>query len=1091
MPRRRKRITLIVVIFTVVGLASAGVAGQLQGLPDGKQHHDRRLGKLRSTDDSTFPMQPVTDAAAWPARRAAIRTRILVAAGLHPMPKRLALNAIVHGKVERDDYTVERVVLESFPGHYVTGSLYRPKAAAPGKRPAVLSPHGHWKEGRFHDHGLERVRKEIAAGAERFEVGGRHVIQARCVQLARMGCVVFVYDMEGFADSVQLLHAAGPRPKDPDGTGYLFFSPRAELHGQTPFGLQTWNSIRALDFIRSLEDVDPDRVAVTGASGGGTQSMILGAVDDRIAASMPAVMVSSGAQGGCTCENAQYLRIGQGNVDIAAATAPRPLGLICANDWTRALKADGHPELKALYKLLGCPDRYEAHFHFEFGHNYNSVNRQHMYHFMNRHLKLGLPEPIVERDYVPLDVESEATVWTQAHPKPAGEDVGQPHERKLTAEWAKATAAALKAMSEEERRAVIGEGVATMVGRSPADVGPVKWAPAPEVDGADYVLKPGILMVTNHGEQLPVLLVYPKRNWNREVVVRLTDTGKDGVFGADGAPLPEVSALIRKGSAVAAIDLFGQGDFVEGGNALETVRVITRGKGDRPCQRAACYHFGYNPPLLIQRVHDVMSLVEFLRRGDGDRKPERIQLAAVGKQVGPVALMARFMLGERVDKVSVDAQGFTFDSVASFDHPMFLPGILRYGGMDALRKLSQPPGARSADAVGAASETRLHLRKGQPLDRYQHPGVRDLLPVFREAAAGRISFPYSWQEWRKHNGDDFDAWRKEARQRVRRRFLAPPLAAPFEPVILGSRKRNGYTSHKIAFNLTGDSRVLAYLLVPDGAGPHPAVLLLHDHGAEFRIGKEKSVEPWDVSADKAAQARKWVDKVYGGRFVGDQLAARGYVVLVYDALNWSDRGGAGFEGQQALASNLLHLGMSFAGLIAYEDLRGAEFLASRGEVDKGRIAAMGHSMGCFRTWQVAAMSDHIAAGVCCCWMATVKGLMVPDNNQTKGQSAFTMTHPGLFNDLDYPDVASLACPKPMLFFAGQQDKLFPVPSVKAAFDKMHRVWDSREAGDKLVTRILPVPHCFNAAMQDEAFDWLDRQFKPSATNPQSPKEGGR
>ena len=375
--------------------------------------------------------------------------------------------------------------------------------------------------------------------------------------------------------------------------------------------------------------------------------------------------------------------------------------------------------------------------------------------------------------------------------------------------------------------------------------------------------------------------------------------------------------------------------------------------------------------------------------------------------------------------------------------------------------------------------------------RYQHPGVRDLLPVFRDGVIGRLSFPYSWPAWSKRNGHDLDRWRREARERVQSRFLAAPAAAPFLPRVIASRKRNGYTSHKIAFNLTGDSRVLAYLLVPDGTGPHPAVLLLHDHGAEFRIGKEKSAEPWKVPAEKAALARKWVDKVYGGRFVGDRLAARGYVVLVYDALNWSDRGGAGFDGQQALASNLLHLGMSFAGLIAHEDLRGAEFLASRPEVDKRRIAAMGHSMGSFRTWQVAAMSDHIAAGVCCCWMATVKGLMVPGNNQTKGQSSFTMTHPGLFNDLDYPDVASLACPKPMLFFAGEQDGLFPVPSVKEAFEKMRRVWESQGVGDRLITRLLPVQHTFNAAMQDEAFDWLDRQLKPSAANSQNPVRSER
>jgi cephalosporin-C deacetylase-like acetyl esterase len=1059
----------------LVGLASSAIAGPPHAMPDGKTPDDRRLGKLRSTDQSTFPMRPVAGADKWPARRDEIRTRILVAAGLHPMPKRSPLNPRIHGKVERDDYTIERVVFESFPGHYVTGSLYRPKGPVKGKRPAVLSPYGHWNKGRFHDHGEELVRKEIASGAERFKVGGRHVIQARCVQLARMGCVVLVYDMEGYADSVQLDHRAGPRSNSDGQNGFLLHSPRAELRGYTPFGLQTWNSIRALDFIASLDDVDPKRIAVTGGSGGGTQSMILGAIDRRIAASMPAVMVSSGAQGGCTCENSQYLRIGQGNVDIAAATAPRPLGIICANDWTKALKSSGHAELKALYKMLDHSKHYEAHFHFEFGHNYNSVNRQHMYHFMNRHLKLGLSDPIVERDYVPLDMATEATVWTDKQRKPDGEHVGDPHERKVTAEWTKATEAVLKGMHEKDRLRVTAEGLAVMVGRSLDDVGPVKWKQVAKVDAADHLMTVGTLTAAKHGEQLPTLLIYPRKNWNRQVVVWLADVGKDAVLDIDGKPTAAVGALLDKGFGVASIDMFGQGEFLKSsdGKAIESVQIIHRGKGARLSQRAACYHFGYNPPLAVQRVHDVMSLVEFLRREDGDRKAARIHLVAIGKQAGPVGLVSRSVLGDRIDKAAIDAQGFNFGSVDRFDHPMFLPGILRYGGIKALWALNRPLGAAKISCADAVPNA---------LEGWQESGVRDLLPVFRVSAAGRLSFPYSWSQWSKLGRKDFDRWRTESRKRVQSRFLAAPSAAPFKPVVIASRKCNGYTSQKIAFNLTGDSRVLAYLLVPDGEGPHPAVLLLHDHGAEFRIGKEKSVEPWEVPAEKAALARKWADKVYGGRFIGDQLAARGYVVLVYDALNWSDRGGAGFDGQQALASNLLHLGMSFAGLIAHEDLRGAEFLASRGEVDRRRIAAMGHSMGSFRTWQVAAMSDHIAAGVCCCWMATVKGMMVPGNNQTKGQSSFTMTHPGLFNDLDYPDVASLACPKPMLFFAGGQDTLFPVPSVKDAFAKMHRVWESQNAGDKLTTKLLPVRHTFNATMQDQAFDWLDRHLNHQRRN---------
>ena len=357
---------------------------------------------------------------------------------------------------------------------------------------------------------------------------------------------------------------------------------------------------------------------------------------------------------------------------------------------------------------------------------------------------------------------------------------------------------------------------------------------------------------------------------------------------------------------------------------------------------------------------------------------------------------------------------------------------------------------------------------------YQTPGVRDNLPAFRDPLAGRLTFELSWTTG-KETG--FAAWRRKARARVFDCLLAPPPPAPFDPLVLAEQDRGAYLARKVVFNLTGDSRVLGDLLVPKGRGPFPAVLLLHDHGARFDIGKEKVIRPWDDTPAKLDSAREWVEKYYGGRYLGDELARRGYVCFATDALNWSDRGGAGYDGQQALASNLLHLGMSFAGLIAHEDLRAAEFLASRPEVDGARVAAMGLSMGSFRAWQVAALSDHIAAGVCVCWMATVKGLMVPGNNQTRGQSAYTMTHPGLSNWLDYPDVASLACPKPMLFYNGLRDGLFPVPSVRDAYAKMGRVWESQGAGDRLTTKLWDVPHEFNREMQDEAFTWLDGALK--------------
>jgi len=356
---------------------------------------------------------------------------------------------------------------------------------------------------------------------------------------------------------------------------------------------------------------------------------------------------------------------------------------------------------------------------------------------------------------------------------------------------------------------------------------------------------------------------------------------------------------------------------------------------------------------------------------------------------------------------------------------------------------------------------------------YQKEAVKDNLPVFYQKLKDRMSFPMSWLSG---NYQDFPTWRAKAKAKVTELLLQAPPAVPFDPVVIAEEDRGSYIARKMVLNITGDSRVLAYMLVPKGKGPFPAVLLLHDHGAKFDIGKEKVIQAFDDSI-KAVSAMEWVENYYGNHYIGDELAKRGYVCFCTDALNWSDRGGGGFSGQQALASNLLHLGMSFAGLIAHEDLRAAEFLSSRPNVDGKRVASMGLSMGGYRTWQVAALSDHIAAGVSICWMATVKGLMVPGNNQTTGSSAFTMTHPGLFNYLDYPDVASIACPKPMLFYSGYQDTLFPVPSVKDSHEKMRKIWESQGAGDKLETKIWDVKHVFNRQMQEEAFEWLDSMLK--------------
>ena len=276
--------------------ADTNADGPPRALPAGKLPNDRRLGPLKDLD-GYFPFSPCATTEEWSTRAKQIRRELAVALGLWPMPEKTPLNAVVHGRIERPDYTVEKVYFESLPGFFVTGNLYRPKGRS-GKLPGVLCPHGHWKNGRFMDWGVEEVRKQVASGEEKFEEGGRSVLQSRCVQLARMGCVVFLYDMIGYADSVQfpesLAHGfSKQRPEMNAAENWGLFSPLAEAHLQSVMGLQTWNSIRALDFLTSLPDVDLKRVGVTGASGGGTQTFILCALDERPAVAFPAVMVHS------------------------------------------------------------------------------------------------------------------------------------------------------------------------------------------------------------------------------------------------------------------------------------------------------------------------------------------------------------------------------------------------------------------------------------------------------------------------------------------------------------------------------------------------------------------------------------------------------------------------------------------------------------------------------------------------------------------------------------------------------------------------------------------------------------------------------
>lgn len=688
---------LLALVILSAGQYASAAASPLRVLPPGQVPADERLQPPKDLD-GYFPFAPASTLEEWTRRSDQVRKQIRVSLGLWPAPTRTPLHSVIHGKVDRDDYTVEKVFFESVPGFFVTGNLYRPKNKA-GPLPGVLCPHGHWENGRFMDYGPDRVRQEIAQGAERFEEGGRSVLQARCVQLARMGCVVFHYDMIGYADSQQLSfdlahRFSRQRPEMNSVDGWGLFSPQAEAHLQSIMGLQTWNSIRALDFLLELSEVDPQRIGVTGASGGGTQTFLLCAVDPRPTLAFPAVMVSTAMQGGCTCENACLLRVETGNVEFAGLFAPKPLGMTAADDWTREMSTKGFPELKRLYQMLGASENAMLKPLIHFEHNYNHVSRVALYGWVNRHFKLGWREPVLERDYQRLSRE-EMSVWDNQHPQPPG---GPDFERKLLAWLSEDAKKQLEPalQSVEAYRQTVGGAVDVLIGRNLADVGEIVMEEKARREANGYTRTVGLLRhrprsareaapADRGREELPVVLLQPA-NPRGGTVIWADDTGKAGLFEASAShespePKPAIRHLLEAGISVVGVDLLYQGEF------LTNSQPFTRTPRVQNPREAAAYTFGYNRALFAQRVHDLLTVIKFAAQQQP--KPRRIELVGLDG-TGPLVAAALAQAKGAVAGAAINTGGFRFAKVTEVHDPNFLPGGAKYGDLPGLLALAAP-----------------------------------------------------------------------------------------------------------------------------------------------------------------------------------------------------------------------------------------------------------------------------------------------------------------------------------------------------------------------------------------------------------------
>ncbi|VTR92678.1 Uncharacterized protein OS=Blastopirellula marina DSM 3645 GN=DSM3645_20962 PE=4 SV=1: AXE1 [Gemmata massiliana] len=666
---------------------------------DGKKPTDARLGAPKTLNDY-FPFIVPKTKEAWEARRKQLREQLLVATGLWPLPEKTPLNATVHGKIDKGDYTIEKVYFASTPGHYVSGNLYRPvgpDASKPVKFPGVLFAHGHWENGRLHDAGEKAGKTNVDGGGEPDMDRGRYFLQALPATLAKLGFVVFHYDMVGVADSTAIPHGKG------------FADADGELRLQSAMGLQTWNSVRALDFLAGLPDVDTKRLGMTGASGGGTQTFMLAAIDDRLAAVFPAVMVSTGMQGGCVCENCSLLRVNTGNVEIAGLFAPKPQAFSCANDWTKDFVRKGYPELEELYKLYGAATRVDAKEWLRYGHQYNVHAREFMYYWMRNYL-MSKEEKVTEPAFKPVVPTSGLSVYDDKHPRPKDE-LGAKALREVMAkasdeQIAKLTPKDTESLKEFHR--VVGTALRVMVNSAPPKgIMLSEWTGNfPFVRGAltrvgshdayhtsstaDLVAKLHAGSVSHpneadycHGDVLPFYVAEPKKRAN-QWALWLHPAGKSSLF-EKGKLVPTAQAILDKNIGILAIDVLGTGEQVSG-------KPFAVDKG------FAGYTYGYNRTLLAQRVHDALTAISFIRRsylksgfvlGGTEEKGNPVHIVG-WDSFGPIAILAKALAGDAVAKTAADMNQFKFEDIKDTADPMLLPGAVKYGGLGSFLALCAP-----------------------------------------------------------------------------------------------------------------------------------------------------------------------------------------------------------------------------------------------------------------------------------------------------------------------------------------------------------------------------------------------------------------
>jgi hypothetical protein len=588
---------------------------------------DARNTEIHSST-TQYKMPVFSSPEAWQARAAFLRKQILASAGLLPLPEKQPMHAEVFGKLERSGYTVEKVLLETWPGFYLGGNLYRP-AGVPGPYPAIVAPHGHWPYGRLENQQLVSV-------------------PARCINLARQGFVVFSYDMIGYNDTDQIPHHWGNK--------------RYDLWNINPLGVQLWDSIRAVDFVSSLPDVDAKRIGATGASGGGTQTFMLTAVDERIQAAAPVNMISATSQGGI-CENAANLRVGgnndTSNMVIGALMAPRPLLMVSAADWTLNTNRVEFPGVQSIFRLLGVEQNVETH-HQNQVHNYNQESREAVYTFMGARLR-GTNGPIAERPFTAEMPQDLLALYGRQRPAGAVRSLDEFVSARIaeTRSGIDQLRPRDRATLDKAREAFRERLTYSLLAAKPA-ASELLSAKVP-VTGTPENAESLILGRAGKGDRIPAIWLAPARiNPGVAPTLIVHPEGTAWVLSSSQSGGGLVKGILERGGVVMGIDAF------------------QTGSAKAPRNISANGFTWFNQTDDANRVQDILTALAFLQNRTG---ASTVNL--LGLEMGGVwSYFARTMAGPGVN-LAADLAQFAVDDDQQFLDRFFIPGLRRAGDFKA------------------------------------------------------------------------------------------------------------------------------------------------------------------------------------------------------------------------------------------------------------------------------------------------------------------------------------------------------------------------------------------------------------------------